>query len=172
MVVIANVLQILTSNYVINGGVLSWFLAQFLKVPITFLTTRKLQLGRLLSTGGMPSSHSAVSSAVVVCVGRLTGFSSPEFGIALLLAAIVIHDAIGIRRAAGEHAKIINLILFDIDAPCIRRAVEEQTDKPVKFPQKRLKEHLGHNSIEVLTGCLLGTVVALIIIPNETCLLL
>lgn len=104
----------LFNNYLIRVGVLSWFSAQFLKVIITFVTTRKINIERFFGSGGMPSSHSALVCSVVVGSAKLLGMSSPIFALALFLALIVMYDAIGVRRQAGEHAKILNKILNEL----------------------------------------------------------
>jgi hypothetical protein len=87
-------------------------------------------------------------------MANLRGFSSPEFGFALAFASIVIYDAMGVRRAAGEHAKVLNRIVFEVEFPWLK-----QEANPLL--SKHLKEFIGHTPLEVLGGCMLGILVAL-----------
>ncbi len=167
-------LQILFSNYLINVGVVAWFSAQLLKVIITYLTTNKLNLERFVGAGGMPSSHSALVCSIAIAMAKKVGFASPEFALALTLAAVVMYDATGVRRAAGEQAKVLNSLLEKGDLQAwiktvLKDGVEEdpfdnpalpEKDKKADVP-KPLKEFLGHTPLEVLGGALLGILVAM-----------
>jgi len=177
-----NVLRTLTSNYIINVGVVAWFLAQVLKTLFTFLLTKKLDLERMVGAGGMPSSHSALTASIAIAMARKLGFASPEFGLSIAFAAVVMYDAMGVRRAAGEQAKVLNKLIFSIpflsffnqeDKEIIEEVVDtapglsDSDADPVKaetaepFIDKELKEFLGHTPMEVLGGCLLGILVAI-----------
>jgi len=165
-----DVLRTLTSNYIINIGATSWILAQIIKTVIALLLTRKIQMERLWGAGGMPSSHSALTCSVAIGMARMQGFASPLFGLSLLFAMVVIYDAMGVRRAAGEHAKVLNRLAFEIELPWRRMKPKNKSGSPDtnsadhKSPpllQKQLKEYLGHTPFEVLGGCLLGILVAL-----------
>ncbi len=179
-----NVLQILGSNPVLNIALLSFALAQMLKMIFTLLITGKLDFERLLGAGGMPSSHSAMTSALAIAIERAAGFSSPTFALAVCFAGIVMYDAMGVRRAAGEQAKVLNKMIFDF--PFFRRqlsdgeppaadqeapldkgdtqtsTVNTEDDEGHPLIPKELKEFLGHTPTEVLGGCLLGIMVAIV----------
>ncbi|MCL2579465.1 MAG: divergent PAP2 family protein [Oscillospiraceae bacterium] len=162
-----NLVPIISSNFIINVAVTSWFLAQLLKLIFTLLLTQKLQLERMFGSGGMPSSHSALACSVAVAMARKLGFSSPVFGLAFCFAAIVIYDAMGVRRAAGEQAKVLNKMIFDF--PFFKQKHREDGNEPtspeddsVTLIPKELKELLGHTPFEVLGGCILGIAVALL----------
>lgn len=148
----------LFNNYLIRVGVLSWFSAQFLKVIITFVTTRKINIERFFGSGGMPSSHSALVCSVVVGSAKLLGMSSPIFALALFLALIVMYDAIGVRRQAGEHAKILNKILNELSDD-IKIII---SGGKFKSKDKLLKELIGHTPMQVLCGAVLGVGISLI----------
>ena len=159
-----DLLRTITANPIINAAVAAWFTAQLLKLLFTLVFTRKLKLERLVGSGGMPSSHSAFVCAAVVVMGRLVGVASPLFGIAFCFAAVVIYDAMGVRRAAGEQAKVLNRMIFEF--PFFKLKLHNQSGQQAK-PQtgeerviplipKQLKELLGHTPFEVLGGCLLG----------------
>ncbi len=142
----------LLHNYVLNVALISWFTAQVLKTLATLLMTKKFNPERLVGAGGMPSAHSATVCGLMVAISREIGFASPEFAISFILAAIVMYDAMGVRRAAGEQAKVLNKML------------EKQPDDENKIEQQtELKEFLGHTPLQVLAGALLGILIAMIV---------
>lgn len=178
-----NVFSVMTSNYIINVGVVAWFSASLLKLLFTLLFTRRLVWERLVGAGGMPSTHSALVSSIAVGMEIKLGFSSPEFGLALTLAAVVMYDAMGVRRAAGEQAKVLNRIVFEFThfpwfgekpADSLPEEALEECGKPAEdeaeageisesqpLLSKELKEFLGHTPLEVLAGSLVGILVAI-----------
>ena len=101
----------LFSNYILMSALAAWLLAQILKVIIYGVQNRTINLERLIGAGGMPSSHTATVVALTVAVGRLEGLGSPLFAIAFILACVVMYDATGVRRAAGEQAKVLNKLM-------------------------------------------------------------
>jgi len=46
------------------------------------------------------------------CGRKNEGLDSVEFGISAAVAAIVMYDAAGVRRAAGKQAKVLNKLIF------------------------------------------------------------
>jgi len=141
----------LFTNQVLAAAFITWALAQIIKLPLEYLLHRNWDWGLLLSTGGMPSSHSALVAALSVAVGLQEGFTSPLFAISWVLAMIVIYDAIGIRRHAGDHARVLNLMIDELF-----------TGHPLA--EKELKEVLGHTPREVIAGVALGIVVPYLVI--------
>lgn len=99
------------SNYYIDVAFLAWLIAQVLKTLINFLLTKEFVWERMVGAGGMPSSHSALVCSLTVALSRKLGFTSPEFALSLVFAAVVMYDAMGVRRAAGEQAKVLNKIV-------------------------------------------------------------
>lgn len=166
-----SVLRTLTSNYIINVGVTAFTLAQLLKTLFTLLLTRRFDPERLVGAGGMPSSHSALTASISIAMARKMGFASPEFGLSLAFAAIVMYDAMGVRRAAGEQAKVLNRMIFRLPRlPLFDEDREEEEEgedcvSPEEPIQKMLKEYLGHTPLEVLGGCLLGILIAMFMPP-------
>jgi len=160
-----NIFRVITSNYIINVGFVAWFSAQVLKVLFTLLMTRKIVLERLVGAGGMPSSHSSLVVSVSIAMAKKLGYADPLFGLSFVFAAIVVYDAMGVRRAAGEHAKVLNKMIFEF--PVFKQkksddkgeALEHWEDEPIV--SKELKEFLGHTPIEVLGGGLLGILIAM-----------
>ena len=128
---------------------------QLLKTVINTVLCGRFQAERLWGAGGMPSSHSALVCALAVSAAKSEGMASPIFAIALVLAAIVMYDATGVRRETGNQAKVLNLLMDEWVA---------DEDEPLPgVSGKKLKEKVGHTPVEVLSGALLGTVLALAI---------
>lgn len=125
----------------------AWVLAQIVKVPLDYFFTREFNWHLLLSAGGMPSSHSALVTGLAWTIGLEYGFDSPVFAVAFVVAAVVIYDATGVRRAAGEHAQVINRMIADL--------VEGH---PLK--ERELKELLGHTPRQVFAGIIFGWLVS------------
>jgi acid phosphatase family membrane protein YuiD len=137
----------LFQNRVLIAGVLAWALAQIIKIPLDFFRTRRWNWALLFTTGGMPSSHSALMTATTHAIGLYYGFATPMFALAVAITMIVVYDAANVRRQAGIHAQRINII-FD----------ELLRGHPIN--EKDLREVLGHTPLEVAGGILFGIVVA------------
>jgi len=135
--------DILLFNPVLLAALSAWLTAQVLKVLIELITKRSMNWALLFQAGGMPSSHSAMVSALGLSTGLVYGFDSPVFSAAAVLAMIVIYDATGVRRESGRQAVLINSII-------------EELSKGKIPPQGKLKEVLGHTPGEALLGTLLG----------------
>ncbi len=135
---------------VIFTAIIGWFVAQFLKVIFVFIKHKKIDFRRFIGSGGMPSSHSSTVMALSVATGLTEGFSSTIFAVSLVLAVIVMYDAAGVRRAAGQQARILN------------RIVEEWGKASYSETEKKLKELLGHTPVEVFAGAALGILIAVI----------
>ncbi len=134
------------NNHALLAAVLAWFVAQLLKVMLVLLKERRWDVSRMIGSGGMPSSHSALVVALAVTIGKTLGFQSPEFAIAAALALVVMYDAANVRRAAGKQAELLNKIVEDLY-------------RGKHIDGERLKELLGHTPVEVAAGALLGIVV-------------
>jgi len=141
--------EFITNRHLLTA-LLAMALAQIFKVLFEYWYTRSWKKALFFSPGGMPSSHSALTVALMVSVGIYEGFGTTLFAISAALALVVMYDAAGVRRAAGEQAKAINMLF------------ERLQDKSLKL-DKKLKELLGHRPIEVFMGALLGLTVALVV---------
>ena len=147
-----NFLQDLIQNRIFVSAVLGWFIAQVLKTIIHMFITKKFVAERMIGSGGMPSSHSATVCALATSTGMIYGGGSFEFAIAVILAIIVMHDAMGVRRETGIQAKVINEML------------EVFTNMGKKMsPEEKLKEFVGHTPLQVLAGAILGILVAVML---------
>ena len=136
-------------NHLLMNALLAWGTAQVLKFIIYLAVNRSLDWNRLLGDGGMPSGHSATVTALAVTSGLEYSCASPVFAVCVVLAIIVMHDAMGVRREAGRHAKAINELL--------------ETLSSQQEPDVKLKEFLGHTPMQVCCGAVLGFAVAWIL---------
>jgi len=137
----------LFENKALIAGLIAWLLAQIIKMPLDYFRTRKWNWALLITTGGMPSSHSSLMTATAHAIGLYYGFDNPVFAIAVAITMVVVYDAAGVRRQAGIHAQRIN-VLFD---ELLRGHLMNEKD---------LREVLGHTPLEVVGGILLGLIVA------------
>ena len=128
---------------------IAWAIAQASKVIVDSVILHQFSVRRLVTAGGMPSSHSALVVSLTTIIGRLQGVGSPLFAMALIFSSVVMYDATGVRRAAGQQAMVLNRLLDDLFIA--HRGIH----------QERLRELLGHTPIEVIAGGLLGIVVGL-----------
>lgn len=135
-------------NLVLLFSAVSWAIAQVLKVLIMLVWKRELDIHYLLSSGGMPSSHSATICACATSTGLVCGFGSASFGIAAVLAFIVMYDAANVRKETGEQAKILNYMM------------EHWAEMKPEVFGKELKELIGHTPMQVLVGGALGVAIA------------
>jgi acid phosphatase family membrane protein YuiD len=138
-------LQIL-GNRPIWAGIYAWFVAQAIKVVLTFISERRFAIERMWGSGGMPSSHSALVCSMASCIGKHFGFDAPIFAVSVVFCFVVMYDATGVRREAGNQAKAINFLFQHNDINW----------------DKQLKELLGHTPLQVAAGAVLGIVIGLL----------
>ena len=140
-------IRALWSNKTVTVPALAWLFAQTAKVLISIIVYRKYDVGRWFGAGGMPSSHTAYVISLTAVLGKNFGLESTPFGLAVAFSFIVMHDALGVRRAAGKQAKLLNSLMTT------HFAGEEFYEK--------LKELLGHKPLEVFVGGLIGLAIGL-----------
>ncbi|GAB4844601.1 hypothetical protein Ancab_038001 [Ancistrocladus abbreviatus] len=146
----------LAANPTFVSGILAWFVAQFTKVTLNFFVERKWDLRILFASGGMPSSHSALCTALTTSVAICHGVADSLFPVCLGFSLIVMYDAIGVRRHAGMQAEVLNKIIEDLFQ-----------GHPIS--QRKLKELLGHTPSQVFAGAMLGILVACLC--SQSCLI-
>jgi uncharacterized protein len=151
----------LFSNFPLWASLAGIFFAQFVKVPIQYIATRRIDWSLLTSTGGMPSSHSAAVTALATGVALETGLDSAVFAVSAVFAIITMFDASGVRRQAGEQAIVLNQLVADFGR--FAQEAKGWQDKPDQEKQKELKELLGHKPIEVFFGGLTGILLTLLL---------
>ena len=121
----------------------AWIAAQGLKYVIMAIRHRKINYFRqLYLSGNMPSAHSATTVALATLVGLTEGVDSTVFAIAALFAAVVMYDAIMVRRSVGEQGDAI--------AALIGLAKNKKMILP--------RSARGHTPLEVVAGMLLRVV--------------
>lgn len=140
----------LLANRPLWASLAGWALAQALKVVIELVRYRRIDLTRLSGAGGMPSSHSAIVTALAAAIAREYGLSSPLFAITAILAGVVMYDATGVRQAVSIQARLLNRMMDDFFA---HRGLNQQ----------RLRELIGHTPRQVLVGALLGIAVGAVL---------
>ena len=145
-----NILIKIFENKVLMIPLMVLLITQVSKTIYFSIKNKKIDLFTLITTGVLPSSHSALVSSLSTVVAKVNGITSTEFAITVILAMIVMYDASGIRKAAGEHAKILNEML-------------EEKEYYNSKEYKKLKELLGHTKLEVFIGFLTGIILTIII---------
>ena len=143
-------MKALFENRILLASFIAWAIAQLTKTVYELFRYHELRLSRLVSSGGMPSSHSALVMGLATATGRVAGFESAVFAISLVLAVIVMYDAAGVRRAVSIQARILNQMI-------------EEAFQGKPFAEKRLRELIGHTPTQVIVGGLLGIGVALVV---------
>ena len=141
-----SVLLEILNNRIIQGGFLAWAIAQALKVILTLIISKKFDSTRMWGSGGMPSSHSSTTCALMMLIGFSEGFDSAVFALAFAFSAIVMYDAAGVRRSTGKNAAVLNRLIDDLY-------------KDGSFHEEHLKELVGHTPIQVLAGAMLGIII-------------
>ena len=153
-------------NPIILVGMASFLTAQIIKTIHYAIKYKSFNPERITGAGGMPSAHTALVISVMIYSLRLYGPKSSEFAFSILIAGIVIYDALSVRYNAGLHAKELNKlrkIVDELDDEITQLSGgEEDPDIDELVSQKELKEFLGHTPIEVLAGALLGILMAMV----------
>jgi len=132
---------------VLINSVIAWAIAQVSKTIIFGIKEKRINFKRLVETGGMPSSHTAFVTSLATGIGLVEGFNSTIFALATAFALVVMYDAAGVRRAAGKQARVLNMIVRDLNKK--------------ELHIERLRELLGHTPFEVLIGAAVGIGVVL-----------
>lgn len=147
-------------NFPLEISLISMILAQLIKLPIQRLIDKKWTPSIIFSTGGMPSSHSALVTSLTLAFLLTEGIHSAHFAISFVFASVIIHDAVGIRREAGKHATVLNQMKEEFEL--IIKEVSKGTERNTEVVEKKLKELLGHEPIEAATGTLFGALLTLL----------
>ncbi|KAL8505519.1 hypothetical protein ACS0TY_016678 [Phlomoides rotata] len=130
--------SIVPANLSLVSALLACAIAQFLKPFITWLKDKKWDSRKMVSSGGMPSSHSATVTALATTIGLEEGVGASSFAIAVVLACVVMYDATGIRLHAGRQAELLNQIVCEL---------------PPEHPLaniRPLRDSLGHTPLQTL----------------------
>lgn len=126
-------------QYLFIIPLLVMILCEITKVIVEGIHTGKWHEG-FFKPGGMPSSHSAFVTSLLIIVGRKLGIESVEFAISFVFASIVWYDAMSVRRAVGQQAEILNRLQH----------------------WEQLSIRLGHSFKQVVGGIVFGAVVTML----------
>ncbi len=148
-----NFIDDLLQNQIFVSAALGWLVAQVLKTLIHFIINKKFVAERMVGSGGMPSSHSATVCSMAAAAGMKYGGGSFEFAVTLMLAIIVMYDAMGVRRETGIQGRVLNEML----------EIFVNMGKEISAEAK-LKELVGHTPLQVLMGAVLGIIIAVIVV--------
>lgn len=135
---------------ILLAPIIAGSIAQIIKFFISS-NKQKINFKNFFAYSGMPSGHSAIVVSLALIVGLREGFESPFFAISLVLAIVVIRDALGIRRYLGQHGKVLNTIVRDLGE-------DQIIDKSYPY----LLEKIGHTPMQVLVGSLIGVSISLL----------
>lgn len=135
----------IVSNTVLVAAFFGWLTAQVIKTILYVIVNKEFNVERLTGDGGMPSSHSSTVMATLIATGMTYGVAGFQFAIAFVVAVIVMHDAMGVRRETGKQAIVIN-DMMELFQEMGKMTVEES-----------LKEFVGHTPLQVLMGAILGS---------------
>jgi len=144
------------TNKILIIPLCAWAVAQILKTLVALFQGKGLDFRYLFSSGGMPSSHSAIVTALATTTGMVIGFDSAVFGISAILASIVLYDAAGVRQAVSEQATVLNRIVREI-----------RLREPLTKIEADLRELIGHTPFQVLVGASLGIIFAWFLITID-----
>jgi acid phosphatase family membrane protein YuiD len=122
----------------------AWIITQILKVLVILVQEKRLDWSYLITSGGMPSSHTAIVCALATSIGLTLGVGSVAFSIAVVLAIIVMYDAAGVRQSVGQQSALINRIVRGS-----KLGIEQE-----------LREFIGHTPFQVFMGAVLGILIA------------
>lgn len=145
-------------NFPLLAALTSIVFAQLIKIPIRLIVTKEFMPSLAFSTGGMPSSHSAAVAALTTSVGIIDGITSTTYAIAFVFSIIIMFDASGVRRQAGEQAVVLNQLINDFQL--FVEGAKDWGNKAEYQKRAHLKELLGHKPIEVVFGALTGIGIA------------
>lgn len=135
-------INILDNFFPLIASIAAMIISQAIKLIIMLLTGKKVNFVSLTRSGGMPSSHSALITAITLSIGLKNGVNSSHFFLAVVLSLVVIYDARGIRHTVGKHAKILNQNVLHHGEPT-------------------LNEHTGHTFPEIIAGICIGIIISL-----------
>lgn len=148
-----DILKELIANYILITPILAWLVSQLFKFVIHSAVERRLCFERLYGDGGLPSGHSATVTALACLCGWGCGFGSAMFAVSMMVAIVVMHDAMGVRREAGKQAVSIKEIADTLNRMFLDNDHQIRTGK--------LKELVGHTPIQVVLGFMVGVIVSI-----------
>lgn len=132
------------------AAAVAWFLAQMLKMIISFVENKRIDWSLATASGGMPSSHTSFVIAATTMIARIEGVDSSIFALAVVLSIVVMYDAVNVRQAVGHIGITLNEII-------------DSVNRTGKLNVQNVKEILGHTPLQVAAGFVLGVVVGMLV---------
>ena len=139
-------------NRILITAFIAWIASQITKTIIHLILNKEFSWERFFGDAGMPSSHSALVMSLTVMTGIQCGWDSPLFAVTAVFAAVVMHDAVGVRQETGKQARAINNLM----------KLLESMGRGELTPVETLKELVGHTGRQVAAGALLGILIAVL----------
>jgi uncharacterized protein len=143
---------LLFTNKITLSLIITFIITELTKILFDFWKTKKFVFANLYHGGGMPSSHSSLVSALTFSILFNLGFSIMWVAV-FIFSLVIVRDSFGVRRHAGEQARVLNMVLKD--------------SKNLKYRgmlgRKKLQEHIGHKPIETIVGVIFGLVISIVI---------
>jgi acid phosphatase family membrane protein YuiD len=139
----------LVNNQTLVISAFTWLIAQILKVLIILVQERRVAWRFFVSSGGMPSSHTATVCALATTIAMTAGAGTIYFSLAVVLAVIVMFDSAGVRQSVGQHSEVLNRIVKELSF----RATKTER-------QKDFRVFIGHTPFQVFIGAVLGILIA------------
>ena len=144
------------SNHMILAPIIAWAVSQILKTLTYLIVEKEFVFKRIISDGGMPSAHSATVISLAVMCGWTQGFDSAAFAIAMILAVVIMRDAVGVRRESGINASAIKQLAD--------KSNKELSEGEAPIETNKLKVLVGHTPLQVACGCIVGIAVCILYI--------
>lgn len=144
------------SNHMILAPIIAWAVSQILKTLTYLIVEKEFVFKRIISDGGMPSAHSATVISLAVMCGWIQGFDSAAFAISMILAVVIMRDAVGVRRESGINASAIKQLAD--------KSNKELSEGEAPIETNKLKVLVGHTPLQVACGCIVGIVVCILYI--------
>ena len=150
------IIKDILSNHMILAPIIAWAVSQILKTVTYLIVEKKFVFKRIISDGGMPSAHSATVISLAVMCGWTQGFDSAAFAIAMILAVVIMRDAVGVRRESGINASAIKQLADRLN--------KELSEGEAPIETNKLKVLVGHTPLQVACGCIIGIAVCILYI--------
>ena len=150
------VIKDIFSNHMILVPIIAWAVSQVIKIIICLITEKKLDMKLIVSDGGMPSAHSATVTSLAFICGWTQGFDSAAFAIAIIVAVVVMRDAVGVRYDTGVNARAIKQLAD--------RTNNDLCDGQPTVDTNALKTVAGHTPLQVACGCVVAAAVCILYI--------
>ena len=150
------IIKDILSNHMILAPIIAWAVSQILKTITYLIVEKEFVFKRIISDGGMPSAHSATVISLAVMCGWTQGFDSAAFAIAIILAVVIMRDAVGVRRESGINASAIKQLAD--------KSNKELSEGEAPIETNKLKVLVGHTPLQVACGCIVGIAVCILYI--------